>query len=700
MAIHSVAGASQLRRLGIRRVVLARELTIEEVAQVTALPDLEVEVFLHGALCYAYSGLCLLSSHCRGLSGNRGCCSYLCRNSFRIDGGDRQQALMSMKDLALAEALPALRQAGVAALKIEGRKKSALYVAAVTAYYRGLLDGTLTPEARRDLEHDVRTIFSRPWTRFHTRSTREAGVTDPDTVGHRGAPVGTVETVLRGPPDWLVFTVRERSLERFDGLQLDLPGREKPFGFSVEEIRLGTAHGKPAGRSTFAARRGTRVTVPLPERHPRLPVGATVYCGSSQAVKRSYRWTIPRPGTYGVCLPVNFQVEVTATGLAAAASAADLPAVAAALPTTAATETARDPATVEAAARQSFAKLGGTAFACDRVTVINPEGRFARMADFNELRRRVIEALDQALAARLQDRIRDALSLLPVPTPPAAGSAAWELAVDRPEYLDAIAERDLAAVAEVTLFIHRLDDAEFGQALSRVVRRTGRERLRLALPAVVRPWHEKTLVPRMRRLLADGFRRWEVANLAGLAYLQGDLDLAAGWPLYALNRLSLDALAGLGFASACCSPEDGRDNLAHLLADAGDRLRVSVYQDTPLAISAVCAFVGTRGRCSAQPGTCGATTMALASRRGDRLLALNDRCQTAVLNAEPLCWAHRVPELVAMGARRFRAEFIWRAYDPGEVARLWSRVRQGERIGGTHEANWERGLEQTATAPG
>ena len=79
-----------------------------------------------------------------------------------------------------------------------------------------------------------------------------------------GPPVGMVDTVLRGDPEWLVFTVRERTLERFDGLQLDLAEREKPFGFGVEEIRLCPARGKPDGRSVFEAKPGTRVAVPLP----------------------------------------------------------------------------------------------------------------------------------------------------------------------------------------------------------------------------------------------------------------------------------------------------------------------------------------------------------------------------------------------------------------------------------------------------
>ncbi len=126
LAVHNRAGADALARLGFRRVVLARELTIEEVRDVTATAGVETEVFIHGALCYSYSGLCLFSSQTNGRSGNRGKCAYSCRDSFEVSGApdalrdgsavkrDPAQGFpFSMKDLALPDHLPALRAAGV-----------------------------------------------------------------------------------------------------------------------------------------------------------------------------------------------------------------------------------------------------------------------------------------------------------------------------------------------------------------------------------------------------------------------------------------------------------------------------------------------------------------------------------------------------------------------------------------------------------
>src|SRR5262249_37871910 len=145
------------RDLGFSRAVLARELTFEEVNDITEAAGIEIEVFIHGALCYSYSGLCLFSAQTLGRSGNRGKCAYSCRDAFDVTGAPlelrdgspvkrdpRQGFPFSMKDLALPDHMPALQSAGVSCFKIEGRKKSPLYVATTTDFYRKVIDGKLS----------------------------------------------------------------------------------------------------------------------------------------------------------------------------------------------------------------------------------------------------------------------------------------------------------------------------------------------------------------------------------------------------------------------------------------------------------------------------------------------------------------------------------------------------------------------------
>ena len=143
LACTSLAGARALKDLGFVRIVTARELSLREAAEIGRRAGVEVEVFVHGALCYSLSGLCLYSSLTTGRSGNRGRCAYCCRQPFRPWGGEPCHPF-SMRDLALLGQIKTLRALPLASLKIEGRMKNPLYVAAVTDLYRGLLDGTLS----------------------------------------------------------------------------------------------------------------------------------------------------------------------------------------------------------------------------------------------------------------------------------------------------------------------------------------------------------------------------------------------------------------------------------------------------------------------------------------------------------------------------------------------------------------------------
>src|SRR3984957_7048544 len=146
MTVTSAVGVEFVRELGCSLVVLARECSIKEIGQISSAVELPLEVFVHGALCVAYSGQCLTSEALGGRSANRGECAQACRMPYELisDGqlvplGDRRY-LLSPQDLAGLEVLPDLVRAGVASLKIEGRLKSPEYVANITQVYRRALD--------------------------------------------------------------------------------------------------------------------------------------------------------------------------------------------------------------------------------------------------------------------------------------------------------------------------------------------------------------------------------------------------------------------------------------------------------------------------------------------------------------------------------------------------------------------------------
>lgn len=144
MAVTGLGGAAMLGRLGVERIVPARELSLEEVRRMKEETGLEIECFIHGAMCYCYSGQCLFSSILGGRSGNRGRCAQPCRLPYQIcDGEERVKGIeypLSLKDMCTISYLPQLIEAGIDSFKIEGRMKKPEYAAGVTALYRKYID--------------------------------------------------------------------------------------------------------------------------------------------------------------------------------------------------------------------------------------------------------------------------------------------------------------------------------------------------------------------------------------------------------------------------------------------------------------------------------------------------------------------------------------------------------------------------------
>ena len=140
MSIASYAGMRFLKDYGVKRVIPARELSLDEIKTLTASKEMEIEAFVHGAMCYAYSGKCLFSSFMGNRSGNRGRCAQPCRLPYRNEGDRESCYWLSMQDLSMITRIPDLIRAGVVSFKIEGRMKSADYVYTVTSLYRKYTD--------------------------------------------------------------------------------------------------------------------------------------------------------------------------------------------------------------------------------------------------------------------------------------------------------------------------------------------------------------------------------------------------------------------------------------------------------------------------------------------------------------------------------------------------------------------------------
>ena len=537
LVAHNLEGVLALGELGFTRVVLARELSLAEIASISKrCGSIELECFIHGALCYSLSGLCLFGAMEKGRSGNRGKCPYCCRMAHPAPGAPRAAGNehlfypFSMKDLRLGEDARKLVEAGVASLKIEGRMKSALYVASVTRHYREILDGS-------------KRTFSRRTTELYFNGSDSPSPIDSDSLGHLGTPVGTVKRVTRDREGrcWLRFHTA-RALEVHDGLQFDSMADGRHLGLGIREMRQAISR-----TPVFEVSAGTDVEIEVPEDFP-VKTGERVYCSMSNAVKRMFPAPAYRPSDYPGTKNLDVRVTIAPEEISAAAKCGAIE--------------------VEASVRGTFAAAK------------SPEKTYAAvekpMGVLNDLRRDLVEKLDDARARSVADRAEKALS--EDESPSAANAPRRRTVKVRPDQKVPSGEWDevIVAVSEGS------DDIRHSTAAATC----GISAIRLAMPVYTHEADLNRLRVMVKRLRREGFEKWEASDLATLKILKaaGITDITADWTLYAFNSQSLAAVAELGVKRFVASPENTRENLQYL-AESGYDVEFLAQQSTPLFVS-------------------------------------------------------------------------------------------------------------------
>ena len=281
LAVHTVDGVKEMQRLGFSRVVLSRELSFEEIRTIReACPDVEIKVFIHGALCYGFSGLCMASQFITAgsadgvRSANRGSCAQICRSWFHCAETGTDSWPFSMKDLCLGDKVRQYAAIGVDSLKVEGRMKGPDYAYWCARYYRLLLDGHDEKEDEvRWAREAMQVSFSRETTDyfFNTGTKGSTGclpMVSPEDPGHKGIMVGTVDKVLGS-----------RAVVRFsspvavrDGLKVVSGGHSESFSISRIEDASGNM------KSFISAGETATVNFPSSAFQRKPGFGTPVYC--------------------------------------------------------------------------------------------------------------------------------------------------------------------------------------------------------------------------------------------------------------------------------------------------------------------------------------------------------------------------------------------------------------------------------------
>lgn len=257
MGVHNLYGAQVAKELGVSRVVLSRETKLEDIKAIKENTDLEIEYFVQGALCIAFSGNCYLSSVEQGASGNRGLCKQMCRLSYKAKAGKDEDGgyLFSARDLCLAKSVNQLARAGVCSFKIEGRLRREGYVATAVQTYRKAVDF-----ASRDRDYipsksemrDLKVAYSRG--EYLERAYLDDGtpfVVEKRFNNHTGVKIGYVKSVKEFKDGLFeIFIVSDKELEKGDGLKF--------FDKDVEKASLGVGQASKVG-GTYSVVSKTKV---------------------------------------------------------------------------------------------------------------------------------------------------------------------------------------------------------------------------------------------------------------------------------------------------------------------------------------------------------------------------------------------------------------------------------------------------------
>ena len=578
LVAHNLEGVMALGRLGFSRVVLSRELSLEEIAAIAKrCGNIELECFIHGALCYSISGLCLFSAIEKGRSGNRGRCAYCCRQQYANEKGEKTLPF-SMRDLRLGAEAAKLVECGVSSLKIEGRMKNELYVASVTKYYRDILDRA---PKRSVSESDLETVFSRRTTQlyFNGRAGCEAQAVDGESLGHIGTEIGTVKRVTKDREGraWLRFHTL-RALERHDGLQFRIEEGDKPAGFGISDMR------KAISRvNVFETPAGSDVEILLPDDRTddkcnvdfakALKPGMKVYCSMSNAVKRMFPAPSYRPGDYKGDLKTDLKVDISEGKLSVAGKCGELEAY---VEASGPFDEAKNPGKTAEAIAKAFGKTGESDYLPGEIELADESRRFVPMAVWNEVRRELYGKLDVMRMERIRKRAESAKS-----EDASGNSGNAEIKTLKVNFGDNIPEGEWD---EVIVAITK-DDTMDNQWYSSLKERMG-DKIRLATGVYTSEPDYQKLRRTIKNFIRGGVVKWEASDLATLSTLKecGIENLTADWTLYAFNAQALKLLSELGVRRFVASPENSRDNL-QFLAESGYDVEFLAQQSTPLFIS-------------------------------------------------------------------------------------------------------------------
>ena len=683
MTLTGVEGAKFLEKEGAQRIVTSRELSMAEVKKIADETELEIESFVHGALCYCYSGQCLFSSFIGGRSGNRGQCAQPCRLLYRTPEAKRPQYLLSLKDICTLELIPEMIESGIYSFKIEGRMKKPEYAAAVAFQYRKYADLYLKyyeecpaeedPAAYAMKKYRVREedrqmlldLYNRGGFHtgyYHTQNGREmislnrsnhAGVPAVKVLAKKGRNVTAKALTDLYPQDIIELPMRK--------------GREKADNYTCKD----------------AVRKGMNVQIPVFADTP---------------FKRDEIWMRTRNSTLIDTLREEFvngkiKERICGTFRLYPQEKATLTVKCRDAEITVAGEKAQEalsqPMSRERIEKQ-LRKTGNTEFEFSFLKAEIGEKVFLPMQSLNELRREALETLEKVICEkyRRSGEVKDPEEDKTELSMEEEVLSGWTASVRTAEQMEVILEEEAIGriYVDCTMFPRIWEKDSYVEWITKV-HAAGKE-IYLVMPYIFRERTRKQYEAAYNRIFGAGWDGILIANYESFAFLKEHGytgRIMTDYNLYEFNQESRKFWKEKGVFEFTAPVELTERELQDLRVKDGE---VIVYGYLPMMISAGCIQKTTRG-CLKKSGQ---TT--ITDRYRNPFVVKNecDYCYNILYNYVPLYLGDRMEEVYQIGPGRIRLMFTTERQQ--EVRQILSAYFEGKELPeGTYtRGHWKRGI--------
>lgn len=683
MTLTGVDGAKFLEKEGAQRIVTSRELSMAEVKKIADETELEIESFVHGALCYCYSGQCLFSSFIGGRSGNRGQCAQPCRLLYRTPEAKRPQYLLSLKDICTLELIPEMIESGIYSFKIEGRMKKPEYAAAVAFQYRKYADlylkyyeecpagedpAAYAMKKYRVCEEDrqmLLDLYNRGGFHtgyYHTQNGREmvslnrpnhAGVPAVKVLAKKGRTVTAKAMTDLSPQDIIELPMRK--------------GREKADNYTCKD----------------AVRKGMNVQIPVFADTPFKRDEIWMRTRNSALIERLHEEFVNGKIKERICGTFRLYPQEAAT-LTVKCRDAEITVTG-----EKAQEALSQPMSRERIEKQ-LRKTGNTEFEFSFLKVEIGEKVFLPMQSLNELRREALETLEKVICEKyrrsgeVKDPEEDTIEL----SMEEEVLSGWTASVRTAEQMEVILEEEAIGriYVDCTMFPCIWEKDSYVEWITKV-HATGKE-IYLVMPYIFRERTRKQYEAAYNRIFGAGWDGILIANYESFAFLKEHGytgRIMTDYNLYEFNQESRKFWKEKGVFEFTAPVELTERELQDLRVKDGE---VIVYGYFPMMISAGCIQKTTRG-CLKKSGQ---TT--ITDRYRNPFVVKNecDYCYNILYNYVPLYLGDRMEEVYQIGPGRIRLMFTTERQQ--EVRQILSAYFEGKELPeGTYtRGHWKRGI--------